>query len=232
MMSTAIVCEKRIYNEVVTSHHHTHGQFLFPLHGSMDLKTDNHKINLTPEHCFYLAPYTDHVFHSADQNEFLVLDIPLRMLPGNTRDMYENMDESWSAVKYLLMEELKNAENPAALGNLTNYIANKIRTVTPPSIEYINKNFRHQLNLETLAQIENYHPSYYSKWFKKQTGKSVKEYINKLRREEAEYMLTVTDWSVTRIAGEMDFENISSFTRWFVKNTGVSPHIFRELKKW
>src|SRR5699024_4587093 len=56
MMSTAIVCEKRIYNEVVTSHHHTHGQFLFPLHGSMDLKTDNHKINLSPEHCFYLAP--------------------------------------------------------------------------------------------------------------------------------------------------------------------------------
>ena len=231
MMNTAIVCEKRIYTETVTSHSHTYGQFLFPLHGSMDLKTASHKINLTPEHCFYLAPSTDHVFRSADRNEFLVLDIPLRMLPGNTNDMYEEMDTGWSAVKYLLMEELRNNGSPAALGNLTNYIATKIKTVTPPSIEYINKNFKQQLSLETLAQIENYHPAYYSKWFKNQTGKSLKVYINELRLEEARYMLIVTGWSVTRIAGEMDFENISSFTRWFVKNEGVSPQVFRELKK-
>src|SRR5699024_7773356 len=171
MMSTAIVCEKRIYSEIVISHHHTHVQFLFPLHVSMDLKTDNHKIKLTPENCFYLAPYTDHLFHSVERNEFLVLDIPERMLPEKTGDMYENMDESWSAVKYLLMEEVKNAENPAALGNLTNYIANKIRTVTTPSIKYINKTFTNQLKLVTYAHIENYHPSYDSKLIKKQPGK-------------------------------------------------------------
>lgn len=231
MKNNAIVCEKRIYTETVTSHHHTHGQFLFPLHGSMDLKTGNHKINLTPEHCFYLAPYTNHVFRSANQNEFLVLDIPLRMLPDSTSDMCEEMDAGWSAVRYLLMEEVKNTGNPAALGSLTNYIASKIKTVTPSSIEYIHKNFKQRLSLETLAQIENYHPGYYSKWFKNQTGKSVKEYINELRREEAKHMLTATDWSVTRIAGEMDFENISSFTRWFVKNESISPHVFRMLKK-
>lgn len=231
MKNSAIVCEKRIYTETVTSHHHTHGQFLFPLHGSMDLKTAGHQVNLTPEYCFYLAPYTDHVFHSSEQNEFLVLDIPVRILPGSTNDMYEAMDAGWSAIKYLLTEEVKQASDSAALLNLTNYITNKLKTATPPSIEHINKNFKQRLSLEMLAQIENYHPAYYSKWFKNQTGKSVKEYINELRIEEARYMLIGTDWPITRIAGEMDFEIISSFTRWFVKNEGVSPHEFRNLKK-
>lgn len=232
MKNKKVTCETRIYTETVTAHHHAHGQFLFPLYGSMDLKTMNQQIKLTPDYCFYLAPYTDHVFHSPGRNEFLVLDIPERMLPEQTDDMYTEMNNEWSAVKQLLAAEINRHDNASAIVNLTNYITGKLKTEMPLSIDYINKNYRQRLSLETLAQIENYHPAYYSKWFKKQTGKSVKVYINELRREEAKHMLTATDWSVTRIAGEMDFLNISSFTRWFVKNEGMSPHVFKELKKW
>lgn len=231
MKNKRVTCEKRIYTETVTEHHHEHGQFLFPLSGSMNLKTMDQQIKLTPDYCFYLAPYTDHIFHSAGRNEFLVLDIPERMLPEQTDDMYTEMTDEWSAVKHLLAAEINRSDNASAIANLTNYITGKLKTEMPVSIDYINKNYKQRLTLETLAAIENYHPVYYSKWFKKETGKSVKVYINELRLNEAENMLTGTDWSITRIAAEMDFENISSFTRWFVKNKGMSPHIFKELKK-
>lgn len=231
MKNKRVTCEKRIYTETVTEHHHEHGQFLFPLSGSMNLKTMDQQIKLTPDYCFYLAPYTDHIFHSAGRNEFLVLDIPERMLPEQTDDMYTEMTDEWSAVKHLLAAEINRSDNASAIANLTNYITGKLKTEMPVSIDYINKNYKQRLTLETLAAIENYHPVYYSKWFKKETGKSVKVYINELRLNEAENMLTGTDWSITRIAAEMDFENISSFTRWFVKNKGMPPHIFKELKK-
>lgn len=197
----------------------------------MELKIGSQTINLTPDHCFYLAPYSDHDFRSVNQNEFLVLDIPERILPGNTSDMYEEMNDSWTAVKYLLLQEINNTGHSDALGNLTSYITHKIKTMTPSSIEYINKNYKQRLSLETLAAIENYHPSYYSKWFKNQTGKSVKDYINELRLNETKSMLLSTSWSITRIAGDMDFDNLSSFTRWFVKNESVSPNVYRALKK-
>lgn len=231
MKNKKVICEKRIYTETVTEHHHEHGQFLFPLSGSMDLRTMNQQIKLTPDYCFYLAPYTDHIFHSAGRNEFLVLDIPERMLPEQTDDMYAEMNDEWSAVKHLLAAEINRSDNTSAIVNLTNYITGKLKTEMPLSIDYINKNYKQRLTLETLAAIENYHPVYYSKWFKKETGKSVKVYINELRLNEAENMLTETDWSITRVAAEMDFENISSFTRWFVKNKGMPPHLFKELKK-
>lgn len=232
MKNKRVICEKRVYTETVTAHHHEHGQFLFPLYGSMDLKTINQQIKLTPDYCFYLAPYTDHVFHSAGRNAFLVLDIPERILPRNTSDMYEEMDNSWSAIRHLLLEETKNTNsNSVELGMLTSYVANKIKTDTPSSLEYIHKNFRQRLTIEKLASIENYHPVYYSKWFKNQTGQSVQTYINELRLKEAKQLLMKTDWKITRISGELDFENISSFTRWFVKNEGSSPYTYRELKK-
>lgn len=231
-MHSAIICEKRVYTNITKSHHHEHGQFLFPLSGSMDLKTMNQQINLTPEYCFYLAPNTKHMFHSVDKNEFLVLDIPERILPRNTSDMYEEMDNSWFAIRHLLLEETSNAKsNTVELGMLTNYVANKIKTNTPASIGYIHKNFRQRLTIEKLASIENYHPVYYSKWFKNQTGQSVQTYINGLRLKEAKQLLMKTDWKIIRISAELDFENTSSFTRWFAKNEGISPYTYRELKK-
>ncbi|WP_026865940.1 AraC family transcriptional regulator [Jeotgalicoccus marinus] len=226
-MTLDITCEKRIYTNDVTSHFHEHGQLLFPLYGSMDLKTIEQQVKLTPDYVYYLAPKSKHTFHSTDQNEFLVLDIPNNMLPGETRDMYVEMNTQWVSVKQLLMNETANN----AIANLTNYVVDKLDTTTPKSIDYIHKNYKDRVSIERLAAEENYHPSYYSKWFKKQTGKSVKAYLDELRLLEAKRLLQFSSWTITRIAGEIGYDNVSSFTRWFVKAQGMSPHAFKELKK-
>lgn len=229
MSLNQVNCERRTYSKNFKSHRHEHGQFLFPLQGSLDMETHDQKVMLEPNYCFYLSPEANHTFRSIDRNEFLILDIPQSVLPHDTSNMHVTMDENWSAIRFLLLEESQRKNNRSALVNLTRFITDKIETARPRSIEYIHKNFRHPLTLETLAEMEHYHPVYYSAWFKKETGKSLRTYINELRLDEAKALLSSTSWSITTISEETGFENASSFTRWFRRMEDVSPQMYRGL---
>ncbi|WP_047980516.1 helix-turn-helix domain-containing protein [Ornithinibacillus contaminans] len=224
-----ITCEKRSYTRDFQSHHHAFGQFLFPLQGSLDIQMQWQEINLNADYCFYIPPNLEHNYRSMDRNEFLIVDIPLHYLPDNTSDMYIRLDKQWNAIRYLLLEETENHDNMSSLVNLTRYVTDKLQTSNPPSIEYIHQHYKEAIRIETLASIEHYHPVYYSAWFKKKTGKSPKVYITELRLKEAKHLLTSTNWSISDISEEFRFENSSSFTRWFVQCTGISPQKYRNL---
>ncbi|MBD8069698.1 AraC family transcriptional regulator [Bacillus sp. PS06] len=224
-----VACEKRSYSREFTTHQHEFGQFLFPLQGSLDIQTNWQELNLTPDYCFYLPPTYEHNYRSKDRNEFLIVDIPLKYLPANTSCMYMRLDKKWAAIRYLLLEETMNQEDPTALVDLTKYVTNKLKRSEPPSIEYVHKHYKEIILLEDLAKIEHYHPVYYSAWFKKKTGKSLKAYISELRLKEVKNLLISTSWTISKISEEVGFENSSSFTRWFVKCEGVSPQKYRIL---
>lgn len=226
-----VTCEKRSYSKELKSHQHEFGQFLFPLQGSLDIQTKWQEINLNSDYCFYLPPKFDHNYRSLDRNEFLILDIPTQFLPEETSSMYTRVDKQWASIRYLLLEEAKSQESTSALIDLTRYVTNKLQISNPPSIDYIHKHFKESIRLETLAKIERYHPVYYSAWFKKKTGKSLKNYISELRLKEARNLLNSTVWSMSRISEELGFENSSSFTRWFVNSEGLSPQKYRNLNK-
>lgn len=224
-----VTCEKRSYTREFTSHHHEFGQFLFPLKGSLDIQTKWQEINLNSDYCFYIPPKLEHNYRSMDRNEFLILDIPTQYLPEDTSDMYIRLDKQWKCICYLLLEEAKSQEDASSLVDLTRYVTNKLQISKPPSIEYIHKHFKESIRLETLANIEHYHPVYYSSWFKKKTGKSPKVYISELRLKEAKHLLISTECSISEISEELRFENSSSFTRWFVNCEGISPQKYRIL---
>ncbi len=224
-----VVCEKRSYSKEFNAHHHEFGQFLFPLQGTLDLETPWQEINLTPDYCFYLPPNCDHNYRSMDRNEFLILDIPAQYLPETTNSMYIQLDSQWTSIRYLLLEEERNQEFSSSILDLTRYITSKLQSANSPSIDYIHRNFRGPIKLETLAALEHYHPVYYSAWFKRKTGKSPKAYISELRLKEAKHLLISSGWSMTKISEELGFVNSSSFTRWFVGCEGISPYNYRLL---
>ncbi|WP_273127261.1 helix-turn-helix transcriptional regulator [Bacillus weihaiensis] len=224
-----VICEKRSYRREFTSHQHEFGQFLFPLVGSLDIHTKNQDLVLKPDSCFYLPPDLNHLYRSKERNEFLILDIPKNFIPHQTDRMLVHIDEQWSAIRSLLVEESRRRDSNA-LNDLTRYITSKLEISLPTSIIYLHENFKKPIRLEKLAEIEHYHPTYYSTWFKQKTGKSPKQYLSDLRMNEAKTLLLQTDWTMTRISEEIGFDNSSSFTRWFVKQEGVSPNRYRYLK--
>ncbi|MFD1067965.1 helix-turn-helix transcriptional regulator [Oceanobacillus locisalsi] len=224
-----IVCERRTYSKEFHSHEHAFGQFLFPLQGSLDIQTQQQELHLEPDYGFYLPPNFHHQYRSIDRNEFLILDIPLHYLPYDTESMHIPLDKQWNAIRYLLLEGADQENDLSSLTDLTRYVTKKLQTSNPPSMDYIHNHFKEPIRLETLANIEHYHPVYYSEWFKKRTGKSPQTYILELRLQEAARLLLSTGWSISRISEELGFENGSSFTRWFARHKGMTPTKYRYL---
>lgn len=69
----------------------------------------------------------------------------------------------------------------------------------------------------------------FSKFFKEQTGKNVMEYTIRMKIERAKELLRTTDLPMKDIAVAVGYYNISSFTRRFKINQGVTPSEYRRI---
>lgn len=74
-------------------------------------------------------------------------------------------------------------------------------------------------------------PNYLSMIFNKETGVTLREYVNECRVSEAKKLMDTTAMNVTEIALEVGFENISYFSTVFKKITGVTPADYKSKRK-
>ncbi|MFD1901941.1 AraC family transcriptional regulator [Enterococcus termitis] len=94
--------------------------------------------------------------------------------------------------------------------------------------EYVQKNYHQPLKLEQVAEVFNYDPAYFSRFFKKYMGISFSEYVNTVRLEKAYYQLRDTDMTVLAIAMANGFFSVKSFYNVFKKNYNLSPQQYRK----
>ncbi|MFS8650410.1 MAG: AraC family transcriptional regulator [Caldibacillus sp.] len=99
------------------------------------------------------------------------------------------------------------------------------------AISYIHEHILHELSLEKIASDLNINPSYLSTLFKKETGTTLVEYINRKKIEESKYFLLHSELSISSIASLFRFCNQSYYTSLFKKFTGLTPAKYREMKK-
>lgn len=93
---------------------------------------------------------------------------------------------------------------------------------------YINKNYKEEMRLATLASIAGMSPSSFSRFFKLHTGKNLSEYIIDIRLGYAARMLVDTDLGISEISFDSGFNNLSNFNRIFKRKKGCSPSEFRQ----
>lgn len=97
---------------------------------------------------------------------------------------------------------------------------------------YVHQHYAEDLSLEHLAQVSHYSKSYVIKLFKKNTGQTPVEYINRYRLDRAKALLKEPNHSVLDIALGCGFQNVGYFIRVFKDRFGVTPGVFRrELLK-
>ena len=96
---------------------------------------------------------------------------------------------------------------------------------------YIRQHYREDLTRNELADVVHITPNYLSKRFHTETGMSLREYINQLRIEDAKRLLLSTNITISEIANEVGFDNISYFSTVFRKLCGVSPIEWSNGKK-
>lgn len=69
----------------------------------------------------------------------------------------------------------------------------------------------------------------FSKYFKEQTGQNVMDYTIGLRIQRAKELLRDTDLPLREIGEQVGYYNISSFTRRFKLNQGITPSDYRKI---
>lgn len=96
------------------------------------------------------------------------------------------------------------------------------------AISYIDSHYSEKITLDEVAAAAYMSSNYFSSYFRKVTGISFSEYVTRIRISRARELLRDTDKSVTEIAMECGFHNISNFYRLYKKHVGKPP---RDEKK-
>ncbi|WP_299365796.1 AraC family transcriptional regulator [Winogradskyella sp.] len=92
---------------------------------------------------------------------------------------------------------------------------------------YILEHLDKKLSVDHMAEITHMVPQSFCRWFKKHSGHSFINFLNRTRIEvSCHYLLTSTE-SIQNIAFSCGFETISHFNRTFKKIKGFSPSHFR-----
>lgn len=88
---------------------------------------------------------------------------------------------------------------------------------------YIEEHYSKDIVISELARMVNLHPVYFGKLFKEFTGSTCKEYINRIRMNNAEMMLSAGDFTVSETAERCGFRDISYFSNSFKQIKGYPP---------
>ena len=101
-------------------------------------------------------------------------------------------------------------------------------TVEKEMVSYIQQNYMGKILLREFGEQFHLSEKYISRYFKEHFHITLLQYVTYLRLEHAKQMLQETDISVTEVAMQSGYQNISYFIRSFKKTYGVSPLKYRK----
>lgn len=93
-------------------------------------------------------------------------------------------------------------------------------------LDYIGRNYNHDLKLETIAALFNYNSDYLGKKIRLNTGKHFNTYLDTIRVEKAIQFLR-EGYKVYQVAQKTGFKDINYFYKKFKFYVGVSPSDFK-----
>ena len=121
-------------------------------------------------------------------------------------------------------EEAENVINQTAIAPYNNYKIQK-------ALKLIDENYMTKMNLEIAASKACMSKFHFSRIFKKATGVNFQKYINNRRVEKAKELLRSTDLTVTEIAMEVGYGDITSFERIFKNCARITPSAYKTFQK-
>lgn len=89
--------------------------------------------------------------------------------------------------------------------------------------KYIETHYKENIDLKMAAGILNLSYSYFSRYFKRITGRTFKEYLDFVRICEAEKLILSKNVNISQAAYEVGFSNVSSFNRVFKRVRKYPP---------
>ncbi len=174
-------------------------------------------------------------------------DTQVIILSGYSEFSYAQTAINYGVIKYLLkpvepdkllacLEEAKERlceKSPS----LRAAIKNEGEKLRPSDLRLVKKIRTHieksyldpGLSVNGLATVLDMHPSYLNSVFKKNTDRSILNFINEKRLEHSKELLLNTDLSIKEIALRSGFNDGFYFSKKFKSKYGISPSKFRNV---
>ena len=95
------------------------------------------------------------------------------------------------------------------------------------AVNYIGSNYSSPLSVEEIARLLNIDRRHLGRLFTAQTGMSPKEYLIRVRLQNAAELLRSSDYPVSEIAQLVGYDDCGSFLKIFKKKYGMTPSQFR-----
>lgn len=112
--------------------------------------------------------------------------------------------------------------------------SNRRQTATPVDhrikklTSFITDHYSDDISINELAQQFNLHPVYLGKLFKVNTGLTFKEYLNRIRINNAERLLSGSGLTVKEAAERCGFDDLSYFSKVFKELKGYPPSVVKK----
>jgi AraC-like DNA-binding protein len=133
-----------------------------------------------------------------------------------------------------ITEQIVNAIITIVARNIALKLPKNIKEATGEVVleilHYIQENIYNpkQLKANIISEHFNISLNYFGKYFKKQTGETLQEYISNYKLRLIEARLLNTDMRINEIADELHFSDESHLNKVFRKYKGMNPSEFRK----
>ena len=222
----------QLHHECHGKHKHDFPQILIPLEQTMHITINKEEYEVTKRELCFIPRGMTH------QCEFWgqIMVVNLSEISLEWRDTIEQAypmivelrDQVMRLVE-MIIAELKADPKSKAVQHLYSYLYSKlVENCGAPSIRYIREFYHMPITIEQLARIENYDSTYYTDWFKQQTGVPPGMYLRNVRIDRAKELLRNSNLSIMQIASMVGYSSNATLTRAFHHTTGMTPKEYRE----
>ena len=99
------------------------------------------------------------------------------------------------------------------------------------SVMYLEENFKEPVSLDELARVAELSKYHFSREFKKYIGESPKDYLIRIRIDNAKFLLETSNIPCYKIGLLSGISNYDNFTRLFEKRCQMTPGEYREYSR-
>ncbi len=236
--------KERGENFSYATHLHQSFELIFIESGSMDVAIDGTTYTLNENESVLIFPNQIHSLHSVCSKHTLFLFSPQFIqaywsensdrIPENNSVMLDahtvralsalSAESSKFEIKGVLYSICARFDKTASYKKIS---ADK-QTLLFKIFTYIEKNFKEDCQLETLAKSVGYNAEYISRFFKKKTNISYHQYLTVRRLNHAAHLLLNTEQTILSGAIESGYTSLRTFNRNFRNYYGTTPQQYKK----
>jgi AraC-like DNA-binding protein len=139
-------------------------------------------------------------------------------------EVYRDIDGTQDLLQTKLLELLFLIDVLDENKNLTAFLSNARANSAKRSISHLMREYRcHNLSVQDFAELTGRSPSSFNRDFKRQFGMTPHQWLIDARLERAMELIRDTQMTVTEVALEIGYDNVSHFIKAFKTKYGQTP---------